>query len=106
VVLELVHAPDDARIERAEELKGKIEAYWPQLTVRARASAPPKGGARCGSAHAFDLLWVETRGASRRSCVLHAQPGGAPLPSVRALLTAVRKKIEGDGVLDNLGPAT
>ena len=31
-----------------------------------------------------------------------AQQPGAALPSVRSLLTALRKKIEGEGILDNL----
>jgi len=106
VVLELVYAPSDERAELAKQLQAKIEDYWPLLTMRVRAAAPPKGAAgRCGRADAFDLLWVERWGASRHSSVLHppvAQPAGAPLPSLRALLTCVRKKIEGNGILENL----
>ena len=61
---------------------------------------------RAGTAHAFDILWVERwaapRDGSRHSAVLYSQPAGATLPTVRHLLTTLRKKIEGDGILDNL----
>ena len=80
----------------------QVLAYWPLLTVRTRAASSAKGATRCGTAHAFDLLWVERWGVSRHSAVLHAQQDGTALPSVRSLLTAIRKKIEGNGILENL----
>ena len=102
MVLELVHAPEHA--ELAAQLRAKVEAYWPLLTARTRAASAAKEGTRCGTPHAFDLLWVERWGVTRHSEVLHAQqPGRAP-PTVRGLLTLIRKKIEGDGILDNFAP--
>ena len=46
--------------------------------------------------------WAAPRDGSRHSAVLHSQPAGAALPTVRQLLTTLRKKVEGDGILDNL----
>ena len=110
--LEVVHGASDERLELAQQLKTKIGDYWPLLTVRVRpASGAAGAGAgsapgRAGTAHAFDLVWVERwaapRDGSRHSAVLYSQPAGATLPTVRHLLTTLRKKIEGDGILDNL----
>ena len=99
-----MHAPSDEHAALAEHLRAKVEAYWPLLTVRTRATSAAKEATRCGTAHACDLLWVERWGPTRHSAVLHAQQAGAALPTVRNLLTAIRKKIEGDGILDNLAP--
>ena len=104
MVLELVHAPSDEHAALAAQLRAKVEAYWPLLTVRTRAASAAKEATRCGTAHAFDLLWVERWGITRHSELLHAQQSEAALPTVRNLLTLIRKKIEGDGILDNLAP--
>ena len=97
-----MHAPSDEHAALAAQLRAKVESYWPLLTVRTRAASTAKAATRCGTAHAFDLLWVERWGVSRHSAVLHSQQAGAALPTVRSLLTAIRKKVEGDGILDNL----
>lgn len=102
MVLELVHAPEHAAL--AAQLRAKVEAYWPLLTMRTRAASDAKEATRCGTAHAFDLFWVERWGVTRHSAVLHAQQPGAALPTVRNLLTLIRKKVEGNGILDNLAP--
>ena len=61
---------------------------------------------RAGANHAFDLLWVErwaaAWGPSRHSAVLYAHEEGEPLPATRALLRLVRRKVEGEGVLDSV----
>ena len=63
-------------------------------------------GSRAGANHAFDLLWVErwaaAWGPSRHSAVLYAHEEGEPLPATRALLRLVRRKVEGEGVLDSV----
>lgn len=104
--LEVVHGASEERLELAQQLKDKVAAYWPLLTVRMRPASGAGAAGRAGTAHAFDVLWVEKwaapRDGSRRSAVLYSQPAGATLPTVRHLLTTLRKKIEGDGILDNL----
>ena len=103
VRLELVYAPGAEAAARADEVAREAHVVWPQLAVRTQPSHGADGS-RAVSAHAFDLLWVErwaaSWGASRHSAVLYTHEEGEPLPSTRALLRLIRRKVEGEGVLD------
>ena len=105
VRLELVYAPAPDAAARADEVEREALAVWPQLNFRARP-AHAADGSRAGANHAFDLLWVErwaaAWGPSRHSAVLYAHEEGEPLPATRALLRLVRRKVEGEGVLDSV----
>ena len=75
------------------EAASVLRTVWPTLRVSLRpkelklASVP------------LHMLWIERWGISRRSTILVTQAAGAPLPSARAMVDAVRQKLEGTGML-------
>jgi len=90
LVLELLHSADPKADERAAETAEAARTVWPTLEVRTSQSSGP-----VEPTHQIAAVCVERWGGSRRSCVLAAAAQGAPLPSAREILTAMRCKMEG-----------
>jgi hypothetical protein len=93
LVVEVLYVPTAAREELAREAVGVLRSVWPSLRVNLR----PKE--RKAGVDPLHVIWIERWGVSRRSIVLASQAAGAPLPSVRAMVESVRRKLEGKGML-------
>ncbi|EOD29262.1 hypothetical protein EMIHUDRAFT_203843 [Emiliania huxleyi CCMP1516] len=93
---------DRAIANRAELLAEALERATIArlgLVLELLHSADPKADERAAetaeAARTLAAVCVERWGGSRRSCVLAAAAQGAPLPSAREILTAMRCKMEG-----------